>query len=397
MTGDDARDGVALTNLDQGLFDGANAAKRDLVDYLDAVADRIIPELRDRPLSVIRVRPGQKPFMQKNVSKYAPPWVRTVPLWAESSRREVSYVLCDDRRTLLWLANQRAVEFHPTLLLAGQRDRPTYLVLDIDPPSAGEFGLAVRAAYLVRQALAEAGLAGAVKTSGAKGVHVFVPVAQATSEEAAAVTRALAARAERLDPALATTAFIRQDRAGKVFLDSTRAGGATVAAVYSPRVRPGVPVSFPVAWDDLDRVAPGDFTGDTGGQGAGDARGQAAGSRPPRRRGGSGVNDVGVVAEVHPAGIHRLDPVQRVPPGRGVARLTGRQVVAGRAQVLERGVGRVPDQHVGRAVGRLDDDGLMADGVAGRGDHIQAGQQLGVPVEQLEPRVHEIEPVIQLR
>ena len=261
MTGGEVRDGVQLTNLDQSLFDGADAAKRDLVDYLDAVADRIIPELRDRPLSVVRVLRGQKPFMQKNVSKYAPPWVRTVPLWAETSRREVSYVLCDDRRTLLWLANQRAVEFHPTLVLAGQRDRPTYLVLDIDPPSAGEFGLAVRAAHLVRQALAEAGLAGAVKTSGAKGVHVFVPVAaQATSEEAAAATRALAARAERLDPALATTAFIREDRAGKVFLDSTRAGGATVAAVYSPRVRPGVPVSFPVAWDDLDRVAPADFT-----------------------------------------------------------------------------------------------------------------------------------------
>jgi bifunctional non-homologous end joining protein LigD len=259
--GGEMRDGVPLTNLDQSLFAGANATKRDLVDYLDAVAGLILPELRGRPLSVIRVLRGQKPFMQKNVSKYAPPWVRTVPLWAEASRREVSYVLCDDRRTLLWLANQRAVEFHPMLVLAGQWDHPTYLVLDIDPPSGDEFGLVVRAAHLVRQALAEVGLAGAVKTSGAKGVHVFVPVArQVTHVEAAAVTRALAARAERLDPTIATTAFIREDRAGKVFIDSTRAGGATVAAVYSPRVRPGVPVSFPVAWDDLDRVAPADFT-----------------------------------------------------------------------------------------------------------------------------------------
>jgi bifunctional non-homologous end joining protein LigD len=261
MTGGEARDGVPLTNLGQGLFDGAEATKRDLVDYLDALADRIIPGLRDRPLSVVRVRPGQQPFMQKNVSKYAPPWVRTVPVWAETSRREVSYVLCDDRRTLLWLANQRAVEFHPTLVLAGQWDRPTHLVLDIDPPSADGFGLAVRAAHLVRQALAEAGLAGAVKTSGAKGLHVFVPLAEpAASIDVAAATRALAARAERLDPVLATTAFIREDRAGKVFLDSTRAGGATVAAAYSPRVRPGVPVSFPVAWADLDRVSPADFT-----------------------------------------------------------------------------------------------------------------------------------------
>src|SRR5690606_30533607 len=92
-------------------------------------------------------------------------------------------------------------------------------------------------------------------------IYVFVPVAESvTHEEAAAATRALAARAERLDPALATTAFMREDRAGKVFVDSTRAGGATVVAAYSPRLRPGVPVSFPVGWQRLDQVQPEDFT-----------------------------------------------------------------------------------------------------------------------------------------
>jgi bifunctional non-homologous end joining protein LigD len=266
MNGEE-RDGVPLTNLDQPLFDGAGATKRDLVDYLDAVRDRIIPQLADRPLSVIRVLRGQAPFMQKNVPRYTPSWVRTVPLWAEASQREVSYALCNDRRTLLWFANQRAVEYHPMLVRVGRWDHPTHLVLDIDPPPGesrgpGEtFGLAVQAAHLVRQALDGLGLAGAVKTSGAKGAHVLVPVSgQVTGEEAAAATRAIAARAERLDPALATTAFIVEDRAGKVFLDSTRAGGATVVATYSPRLRPGVPVSFPVAWEDLDRVHPADFT-----------------------------------------------------------------------------------------------------------------------------------------
>jgi bifunctional non-homologous end joining protein LigD len=258
-TGGEVREGVTLTNLDQPLFDGAAAAKRELVDYLDAISDRIIPELAGRPLSVIRVLRGQAPFMQKNVPRYTPPWVPTVQVWAETSQREVSYALCDDRRTLLWFANQRAVEYHPTLIRASDWARPTHLVLDLDPPSADAFGLAVRAAFLVRQALADAGLAGAVKTSGAKGVHVFVPV-DAPLDDVAAATRALAARAERLDPALATTAFIREDRGGRVFLDSTRAGGATVVAAYSPRVRPGVPVSFPVSWADLDRVTPADFT-----------------------------------------------------------------------------------------------------------------------------------------
>ncbi|HEX4253365.1 MAG TPA: non-homologous end-joining DNA ligase [Pseudonocardia sp.] len=262
MTGEE-RDGVALTNLDQSLFEGAEATKRDLVDYLDAVADRLLPALRDRPLSVIRVLRGQQPFMQKNLPKYTPDWVRRVPLWAESSHREVSYALCNDRRTLLWFANQRAVEYHPTLSRVDSFDHATHLVLDLDPPaeSPAAFGLAVRAARLVREVLGQVGLAGAVKTSGAKGVHVFVPISAAsTMEEVAAATRAIAARAERLDPELATTAFIREDRGGKVFLDSTRAGGATVVSVYSPRARPGTPVSFPLPWDALDDITPAEFT-----------------------------------------------------------------------------------------------------------------------------------------
>jgi len=261
MSAGEVRDGVSLTNLDQPLFADAGATKRDLVDYLDAVADRILPELRDRPLSVIRALRGQAPFMQKNVPKYTPSWVRTVTVWAESSGRDVSYALCDDRRTLLWFANQRAVEYHPTLLRAQRWEHPTHLVLDLDPPEGAGFAVVVSAALLVRQALADAGLAGSVKTSGAKGAHVFVPVAESvTHEEAAAATRALAARAERLDPALATTAFMREDRGGKVFVDSTRAGGATVVAAYSPRLRPGVPVSYPVGWEGLDQALPEDFT-----------------------------------------------------------------------------------------------------------------------------------------
>jgi DNA ligase D len=269
--GGEERDGVPLTNLDQPLFDGAGATKRDLVDYLDGVRDRILPGLRDRPLSVIRVHRGQEAFMQKNVPKYTPSWVPTVTFWAETSKRDVSYALCNDRRTLVWFANQRAVEYHPTLVLAERPDRVTHLVLDLDPPEGDSFGMAVAAAHLVRQALEDVGLEGAVKTSGAKGVHVFVPVdADVPLEDSAAATRAIAARAERHDPAIATTAFVKDDREGKVFVDSTRVGGATVVAAYSPRVRPGTPVSFPVAWDDLDDVSPADFTLHTASERLGD-------------------------------------------------------------------------------------------------------------------------------
>ncbi|MDR2986485.1 MAG: ATP-dependent DNA ligase [Nocardiopsaceae bacterium] len=258
----DERDGVSLTNLDQPLFPDAGATKRDLVDYLDAMSPQLVTALRDRPLSVIRVLRGQEPFMQKNLPKYAPPWIRTVGQWAQSAGRQVTYALCDDRRTLLWFANQRAVEYHPALVRTERWDRQTHLILDIDPPAGSDsFGLAVQAAYLVRQALDDSGLAGAVKTSGSKGVHVIVPLDDKPDiEEVAAATRALAGRAERLDPGLATTAFIKEDRQGKVFIDSTRAGGATLAAAYSPRIRPGVPVSFPVPWNQLGDVTPADFT-----------------------------------------------------------------------------------------------------------------------------------------
>ena len=261
----DGSDDVPLTNLDQPLFDDAEATKRDLVEYLQAVSEQLLGELRDRPLSVIRAVRGQKPFMQKNVPKYAPPWIKTVTVWAERSKREVAYALCNDWRTLLWFANQRAIEYHPTLGRSVPGDprgfAQSHLVLDLDPPAGAGFEAVVAVAGLVRRALADAGLEGAVKTSGAKGLHVFVPLAGSpTGEEIAAATRALAARAERLDPGLATTEFVVEKRAGKVFVDATRAGGATVVAAYSPRIRPGTTVSFPLAWDQLEGVTPADFT-----------------------------------------------------------------------------------------------------------------------------------------
>jgi bifunctional non-homologous end joining protein LigD len=259
--GGETRDGVAMTNLDQPLFDGAGATKRDLVDYLDRVRDRILPVLSERPLSVIRAHRGKEAFMQKNLPAHAPAWIPRVSIWAEASKRQVDYARCEDRRTLLWFANQRAIEYHPALARADRPDRITHLVLDLDPPGEDGFAMAVEVAHLVHRVLDQAGLAGAIKTSGAKGVHIFVPIHEdVPPADAAAATRALAARAARLDPSLATTAFVKADRGGKVFVDPTRVGGATVVAAYSPRLRPGVPVSFPLAWDEIDRAAPGAFT-----------------------------------------------------------------------------------------------------------------------------------------
>jgi DNA ligase D len=262
MSDQDERAGVRLTHLDQPLFDDAGATKRDLVEYVDALADRFVPVLAGRALSVVRVRQGQAPFMQKNLPTYAPASIPTLEVPTQDGKRVVRYPLCDSRETLLWFANQRAVEYHPTLFREHAFDSPTHLVVDLDPPAGTDaFARAVQAALLVRQVLSDVGMTAMAKTSGAKGVHVVVPLDPGqTAMDVAAATRAVAVRAERLDPQLTTTAFVVEDRGGKVFLDATRAGGATLVAAYSPRVRPGVPVSFPLAWDDLPAVSPTDFT-----------------------------------------------------------------------------------------------------------------------------------------
>jgi bifunctional non-homologous end joining protein LigD len=309
---DEERAGISFSHLDQELFDGAGATKRDLVDYLEAMADRILPVLADRPLSVIRVRPGQPAFMQKNLPKYTPDWVSRTSIWAEASRREIAYPVVDDLRTLLWFANQRAVEYHVTLARLAQPHEPDFLVMDLDPPEGADFAAVVAAARLVRTALSELGLAGAVKTSGAKGVHVFVPIDDhAPPEDAAAATRAIAARTERLDPEIATTEFMKEDRGGKVFVDSTRVGGATVVAAYSPRVRPGTPVSFPLAWDELDAVTPAEFTVHTALERLGDADPWAAQMPEPQRLGAD------LIAEGHAIPVAR---VQAMHEGKRRAR-----------------------------------------------------------------------------
>jgi bifunctional non-homologous end joining protein LigD len=259
---EEERSGVRLTNLDQPLFADAGASKRDLVDYLDAIADRFVPMLAGRALSVVRVLRGQAPFMQKNLPAYAPASIATLDVATQDGKRVVHYPVCDDRETLLWFANQRAVEYHPTLFRGQAFDAPTHLVVDLDPPEgSGSFARAVSAALLVREVLRDVGMTALPKSSGAKGLHVVVPLAPGQSAmDVAAATRALAARAERLDPEQTTTAFVVDERGGKVFLDATRAGGATVVAAYSPRVRPSVPVSFPLAWDDLAGASPAEIT-----------------------------------------------------------------------------------------------------------------------------------------
>jgi bifunctional non-homologous end joining protein LigD len=255
--------GVELSRLDKVLWPDKAITKGDLIAYFRAVAPALLPHLRDRPLTVRRYPDGitGQTFYQKNTPKYAPSWVRTITLPAERPGRDVAYTLCNDRRTLLWLANQASLELHPWLSRVDHLDRPDFMIFDIDPPE-GRFDLALKVAMLTRDVLSDHEIRGVAKTSGAKGVHVYVPLVR--RHDFLAVERAayrLAAEATEREPDLVTTTWRKADRGGRVFLDATRMGmGKHIVAAYSPRARPGAPVSYPVPWERLERVDPSEFT-----------------------------------------------------------------------------------------------------------------------------------------
>ena len=256
--------GIEPTNLDKPFWRETEQTKGDLLSYLDAVAPFMVPQLTGRPLTVKRYPDGIDGFMffQKNAPKYTPDWVKRIRLPSPGGRRgHVDYILCNSKRTLLWLGNQAAIEFHPWLSREDRIHLPEHLILDLDPPE-GDFDRAVEAAHLMRDVLDQVGLQAVAKTSGAKGMHVYVPLQRRHDyREVRAAAVALSARAAERAPELATTAFRIAERGGRVFLDAGRnAPGAHVIAPYSPRARPGATVSFPVAWDDLKLIRPEDYT-----------------------------------------------------------------------------------------------------------------------------------------
>jgi DNA ligase D len=284
-----ARRRVEVTRPDKPLWPALGITKRVFVDYLGSVADRMLPWLHDRPLTLVRAPDGVdgQRYFQKDTPAYAPPWIRTVMIPAPSAKRDVAYTVCNDAATLAWLGNQAALEFHPAPVRRDRLERPDLLVVDIDPPE-GAFDAAVDVAFLVLDVLDDLGMTPLVKTTGGKGLHIVVPVVRHVSPEQLrhAATRLTAIVADRR-PDLVTAEFRKAGRKGRVMLDPSRNGtGATIVAPYSPRARTEATVSFPVLPDDLRSIDPGDFTVATVPrqlEGAGPARwSEAAGDRPQR-------------------------------------------------------------------------------------------------------------------
>ncbi|CAN5917087.1 non-homologous end-joining DNA ligase [soil metagenome] len=246
---------IACTNTDRVVFpDGIT--KGDVIAYYAAVADVMIPELRDRPLTIERFTKGidKGGFYQKHAQKHYPAWIERITL---GSKTKVAYPLCDSPAALVYFANQGGFVFH---VWTSRKQAPAYpdeLVFDLDPPDGG-FAMVLETARILHDLFDELGLPAFVKTTGSKGLHVVTPLdGRATFEEVGALSAAIAGLICARHPALLTTEFYKKDRKGRLYLDIARNRfGATVVAPYSLRGRPGAPVSAPIEWSELDAITP---------------------------------------------------------------------------------------------------------------------------------------------
>jgi bifunctional non-homologous end joining protein LigD len=248
------------------LFPEVGVTKGDLFEYYGAVAPALLPHLRGRPFTMKRMPMGvgTESYFQKQAPKGMPSWIptrqyRTVRRGGES--RLVDFPLVETREALQWMAQMNCIDMNAWYSRVDKPDRPDYVVFDLDPPD-GEFALCIRAAHLLHELLESLGLGSYVKTSGADGIHVLVPITRRYGyDETYAFAEAVSRRLEADNVGVVTTEWLKRKREG-VLLDHRQNGhGKTLASVYSVRPKPTAPVSTPLAWDELtDDVTPEQFT-----------------------------------------------------------------------------------------------------------------------------------------
>lgn len=256
---------VSLTHLTKPFWPRQGYAKFDLVDYYYRVAPFIIPHLAGRPLTLKRYPDGfgSKPFFQKEAPPETPEWVARVAIPSREKGADVDHIICGDTATLLFLANSGCISQNPWLSRSGSLDSPDFIVFDLDPADDGDFARCIEAALLVRDQLAGFGLRGYPKTSGASGIHVYVPLKAGYSyEQARQFARAVAILCREARPDLVSLESAIARRDAPVYLDILQnSRGKTVAAVYSVRARDGAPVATPLAWEEVrPGLCPSDFT-----------------------------------------------------------------------------------------------------------------------------------------
>jgi len=258
---------VRVTSADRVLFPADGVTKGDLVSYYVDVAPALIPHLRDRPFTLKRYGHGirERPYFQKQAPKGLPSWLptRQFRTWPrEGGSRLVDFVLANEPATVAWMVQMNCIDLNVWYSRVDKPDRPDYVVFDLDPPeSRNGFVQAIEVAHLVREALEGLDLRSYVKTSGADGIHVLVPIARRASfPETYEFAELLSRDLEAEHPGLVTTEWLKKKRRG-VLVDHRQNGrGKTIASVYSVRPKPGAPVSTPLHWKELgEKVRPRDF------------------------------------------------------------------------------------------------------------------------------------------
>jgi bifunctional non-homologous end joining protein LigD len=255
---------VKITNPKKVFWPNEGYTKADLIAYYEAAAPLILPYLKDRPVVLTRYPEGIKgrSFFQKDAPDFVPDWVRTERIYSKDADREIDYFVIHDAKTLRYVINLGTIPLHLWSSRLDSLDRPDWLVLDLDPKGA-PFAHVVKVAAALHRILRELRLPGYLKTSGATGLHILVPLgAEYTHEEARTFAGLLASLAVQAEPELATIARPIKARDGKVYIDYVQNGhGRTIVAPFSVRPLPGTPVSCPLRWEELTpRLSPGKFT-----------------------------------------------------------------------------------------------------------------------------------------
>jgi len=249
---------LKLSNLDKVLYPANGFTKGQVIDYYARVAPVIVPHLGGRPLTLKRYPNGvdSEFFFEKNATAHRPEWVQTAPLWSEHNRRTINYILANDLPTMVWMANLAAIELHPSLSLAKEINCPTMMVFDLDPGPPANIVHCAQVGLWLREIFEHFGLQSFPKTSGSKGLQIYVPLNTPTGyEDTKSFAHALARLLEDQHRELVVSDMKKELRKGKVLVDwSQNDQHKTTIAVYSLRARERPTVSTPVKWGEVEQL-----------------------------------------------------------------------------------------------------------------------------------------------
>ena len=248
---------LPVSNLKKILYPKANFTKGQVIDYYIRIAPFLLPHLKDRPLTMKRYPNGVEGmfFYEKNCPSHRPEWVKTTKVWSDGNQRDMHYCLAQDLPTLVWAANLADLELHTSLARKKDVARPTMMVFDLDPGPPADIVQCCQVGLWLRDLLGEMKLESWAKTSGSKGLQVYVPLnTPATFDQTKALSRALAEHLEREHPDLVVHKMLKSLRGGKVLVDwSQNDEHKTTVNVYSLRAKEQPTVSTPVTWAEVER------------------------------------------------------------------------------------------------------------------------------------------------